>query len=308
MPNNSSNHSFLHMIAAAPALYKWAGVALLVVLSAGWLSSGSGGGAPRPQTEPMMPSLLSGLANTFPTGSLTVFPPLPKGVVTPAAAPARVPVQAGPLILPAQTPPRAPVAGHAQITLAGAALPPYGVRPAFQSLGRAQVAEPIASFTVDAPKPLAAVAPSAGLIRLRWRAWYQATKTGAHTLVASIAGGDLRSVTVRVDGQQAPVIAGSRAVCSAFDGCPPTATTAAGAAQLATGWHEIEVEAVADVTGTPRPSVTLYVRGPGTDTPVALVPSWPAAARPAPSPCWRPSMAPAGAPSLPPCAQAGTAP
>lgn len=284
MPNNnSSNHNFLHTIAAAPALYKWAGAALMVVLVAGWLSSGSGGGAPRPQTEPMMPSLLSGLANSFPTGSLTAFPPLPKGRVTDTASVAQPPVQAGPLMLPAQTPPNPPVAGCAEITMAGAALPPYGVRPAFQALGRARVSERVASFAVDAPKPLAAVAPSAGLIRLRWRSWYRAPTAGSYTLVASIAGGDLRDVAASVDGQQAPALEGQREECSAFTGCPPTATTVAGAAMLAPGWHEIEVEAVADATGTPRPSVTLYVRAPEADSPAALVPSWPTTARPAPS-------------------------
>lgn len=279
MPNNSSNsHNFLHTIAAAPGLYKYGGVALLVVIGAGWLSSGGGTSHQRPQTSP---SLLSGLSAGVPASYRAMLPPLPNGTVTAAASVAPPPVQAGPLTLPAQTPPGTPVAGRAEISMAGAATPPYGVRPAFQALGRAQVAEKIASFTVDAPKPLKAVAPSNGLIRLRWRTWLQASKPGAYTVVASIAGGDLRDIEAFVDGQQAPVLQGAREVCNAFNGCPPTATTVAGAAMLAPGWHEIEVEAVAAATGAPRPTVTLYVRAPGADAPAALVPSWSAPSKPA---------------------------
>ena len=282
MPNyNSSNHNILHTIAATPGLYKYGGVALLVVAAAGWLSSGASH-SPRPSNPP---SLLSGLTAAMPSGSLTAFPPLPKGTVSGPAATsvAQPPVQAGPLTLPAQTPPSAPVAGHAEIAMAGAALPPYGVPASFQSLGRARVREHVASFTVDAPKPLRAVAPSAnGLIRLRWRAWYRVTgATGATTFVASIAGGDLKSISALVDGQQAPVLHGSREVCNAFNGCPPDATTVAGAAMLAPGWHTIEVEAIAAATGAPRPTVTLFVRAPGADAPAALVPSWPAPSKPA---------------------------
>lgn len=282
MRNNTNTHNFLHTIAAAPALYKWAGLALLVVLGAGWLSSGSSGASrsPRPSNPP---SLLSGLSAAMPSGSLTAFPPLPKGTVSGPAATsvAQPPVQAGPLTLPAQTPPGTPVAGRAEIAMAGAELPPYGVPASFESLGRAQVIEHVASFAVSAPKPLKAVAPSNGLIRLRWRSWYRAAGAGSTTLVASIAGGDLKSISVLVDGQQAPVLQGSREVCNAFNGCPPTSTTVAGAAMLSPGWHTIEVEAVAAAPGLPRPTVTLYVRAPGADAPTALVPSWPAASKPA---------------------------
>ncbi len=271
MPNNTNTHNFLHTIAAAPALYKWAGLALLVVLGAGWLSSGASH-SPRPSNPP---SLLSGLTAAMPSGSLTAFPPLPNGMITATAPVASPPVQAGPLTLPAQTPPGAPVTGHAEIAMAAAVLPPYGVPASFESLGRAQVIEHVASFTVSAPRPLKAVAPSNGLIRLRWRSWYRAAGAGSTTLVASIAGGDLRDIEAFVDGQQAPVLQGAREVCNAFDGCPPTATTVAGAATLAPGWHEIDVETVAAATGEPRPAVTLYVRAPGAGAPTALAPSWP---------------------------------
>ncbi len=265
MPNNnSSNHNFLHTIASAPALYKWAGAALVIVLFAGYFTGGGGASNPRPST-------------TAPVHAAAA----PAAAPAPAASTAQV--QAGPLTLPAQTPPGAPLAGRAEIAMAGAALPPYGVTPIFQSLGRSRVGEHIASFTVDAPKPLTSVAPSAGLLRLRWHSWYRAVAAGSYTLVASIAGGDLRSITMRVDGQQAPVLQGTRAVCSAFTGCPPTATTVAGAVTLAAGWHSIEVEAVADATGAPRPTVTLFVRAPGADAPTALVPSWPAPLKPAAS-------------------------
>ncbi len=282
MSNNSSNHNILHTIAAAPGLYKYGGVALLVVIAAGWLSSG-GGTSNTPPRPANPPSLLSGLSAGVPASYRSALPPLPKGMVTATTSVAQPPVQAGPLTLPAQTPPSAPVAGHAEIAMAGAALPPYGVPASFQSLGRARVREHVASFTVDAPKPLRAVAPSAnGLIRLRWRAWYRVTgATGATTFVASIAGGDLKSISALVDGQQAPVLHGSREVCNAFNGCPPDATTVAGAAMLAPGWHTIEVEAIAAATGAPRPTVTLFVRAPGADAPAALVPSWPAPSKPA---------------------------
>ena len=294
MPNNTNTHNFLHTIASAPGLYKYGGVALLVVIGAGWLSGGgSTSHTPRPANPP---SLLSGLsAGAAQVGEAAAYfpplPPVPKGVKSltdwggppaPAAATsvAQPPVQAGPLTLPAQTPPGTPVSGHAEIAMAAAALPPYGVPASFQSLGRAQVREHIASFTVDAPKPLRAVAPSNGLIRLRWRTWLHASKPGAYTLVASIGGGDLRNIEAFVDGQQTPVLQGTREVCNAFNGCPPTSTTVAGAAMLSPGWHEIEVSAVAAATGAPRPAVTLFVRAPGADAPAALVPSWPAASKP----------------------------
>lgn len=289
--NNSSNHNILHTIAAAPGLYKYGGVAVLVVIAAGWLSSG--GGASHSTRSASTPSLLSGLSSgARQVGEAAAYfpplPPVPKGVKSltdwggpPAAAAA--PVQAGLLTLPAQTPASAPVAGRAQIAMAGAALPPYGVPASFQSLGLAQVKEHVASFTVAAPKPLKSVAPSNGLIRLRWRSWYRATGAGSTTLVASIAGGDLKSIAVLVDGQQAPVLQAAREVCNAFDGCPPTSTTAAGAAVLAPGWHEIEVKAVASATGAPRPTVTLFVRAPGADAPQALIPSWPAVSKHAPA-------------------------
>ena len=274
MPNNNGSHNFLHTIASAPGLYKYGGVALLAVIVAGWLSSGGGAAnTKRPEVPP------EGFGALLKADLAPVHAPPPVASAQPPAA-----VQAGPLTLPPQTPHSVPVVGRAQISMAGAPLPPYGVQPAFQSLGRAQVKEHVASFAVSAPKPLKSVAPSSGLLRLRWRAWYRVTgATGATTFVASIGGGDLKSIAMDVDGQQAPVLQGAREVCNAFNGCPPTASTVAGAEMLAPGWHEIEVSAVAAATSLPRPTVTLYVRAPGADAPAALVPSWPAPSKPAPA-------------------------
>lgn len=286
MPNNNrSNHSILHTIASMPGLYKWLGVAAVAVILAAWFSGGSSPHAHAPHTaNPSSnppPSMLSGLtARAGVSRTLGWFPPLPSTARGSAPAPvtSTTPVQAvqaGPLTLPAQTPVGTPIAGHARIAVASASKPPYGSAPVFQSLGHAEVTEKIASFAVMAPKPLAAVAPSAGLLRLRWSSWYQAPVQGSYTLVATIAGGNLRGIELQVDGQQSAVLSGQRSACG-WNGCATAATTVAGAVMLAPDWHEVVVSATSDAGEHPRAEVTVYVRAPHAATPAALVPSWPA--------------------------------
>ena len=184
---------------------------------------------------------------------------------------------AGPIKLPAQPAPAGLARGHAQIAMASAPAP---LAP-WTALGAAIVAAPTASFETVAPRALAAVAPSAGMMRLRWRGWFDAPAAGGYTLAARIDGGPVSSLALRVDGVAAPVLSMQRD-CGLWGQCPPAPTTGAGSIALAAGWHEIEA-AVTTYTGS-KAAVTLYMRAPAASTPQVLVPSWPAGKAAAGSP------------------------
>ena len=139
-----------------------------------------------------------------PTSAPTVTTPTPAHA-TPAPAGAHastMTVPSGPVTLPPQPAPRGLLPGHAQIEIASA---PDQQSP-WTSLGAAIVTAPTASLVTSAPKALAAVAPTAGIIRLRWRGWIQAPTAGTYTLAASISGGVVGDLALRIDGIASPVL------------------------------------------------------------------------------------------------------
>ncbi len=190
------------------------------------------------------------------------------------------------LPLPAQTPPVGLKAGFAQIEQAAFA-PAAPTQPAWR--GRTIAAEPIAAFPIAALRTPAIVAPTSGEIGVRWYAWYRAPVRGVYALGVEIAGGNLQggltTVGVFVDHRRG--IFDYRGDChgaTVGHGCEAAATTVAGKVSLAAGWHEIVVAATADATATPRPTVSLSIRAPGTSAAVPLVPYWPAPATKATAP------------------------
>ena len=190
-----------------------------------------------------------------------------------AASPARastMALPAGPITLPPQPAPAGLMPGHAEISLASA---PNQQSP-WTSLGAAVVASPTASLVTTAPRALAAVAPSSGIVRFRWRGWVNAQTAGTYTLAASISGGGVGALDLRVDGVASPILS-MRRDCGLWGDCPTTPTTGAGSVALAQGWHE--VVATIKVDAGSKADVTLYMRAPGADAPTVLMPSWPAA-------------------------------
>ena len=219
---------------------------------------------------------LSWIVGLFEHHAAPTTTPAPAQHATPAPAGAPAPAHAstmalpvGPITLPPQPMPPGLVQGHAQISLASA---PSQQAP-WTSLGAATVASPTASLTTVAPRALAAIAPTSGIMRLRWRGWFNAPIAGTYTLAASISGGGVGALTLRVDGVASPVLS-MRRDCGLWGDCPATPTTGAGSVALAQGWHEIEAS-VTTYAGA-KADVTLYSRAPGSATPVVLVPSWPA--------------------------------
>lgn len=192
--------------------------------------------------------------------------PAPAGAAPAHASTMTVP--AGPITLPPQPAPVGLMPGHAQIAIASA---PSQQSP-WTSLGAATVASPTASLTTTAPHALAAVAPTSGIVRFRWRGWIQAQVPGTYTLAARIDGGGVGNLALRVDGVASPVLSMRRS-CGLWGDCPTTATTGAGSVALAQGWHEVAVTIKTDAGS--KADVTLYMRAPGADAPVVLVPSWP---------------------------------
>ena len=200
--------------------------------------------------------------------------PAPASAASPAHA-STMAVPSGPVTLPPQPAPPGLVQGHAEIALASA---PSQQSP-WTSLGAAVVTAPTASLVTTAPKALSAVAPSSGIVRYRWRGWFSAPAAGTYTLAARIDGGGVGNLALRVDGIASPVLSMRRS-CGLWGDCPTTATTGAGSVALAQGWHEVVATIKTDAGS--RADVTLYMRAPGADAPVVLVPSWPAAAGGAP--------------------------
>lgn len=256
--NTNGRHS-LHLV-------KWAALSVgtMLVLSylVGFVHHHS---APRPASAPALATLPK--ATT-------------KAVATAPAAPApasTMALPAGPILLPAQPEPARLARGRAKIEMASAPAP---LAP-WTALGAAIVAAPTASFETVAPRELAAVGPSSGMMRLRWRGWFDAPAAGGYTLAARIDGGPVSSLALRVDGVAAPVLSMQRD-CGLWGQCPPAPTTGAGSIALAAGWHEIEA-AVTTYTGS-KAAVTLYMRAPAASTPQVLVPSWPAGKAAAGSP------------------------
>lgn len=201
---------------------------------------------------------------------------LPKAAAKPMAAAPALPARAstmalpaGPITLPAQPAPAGLARGHAQIAMASAQAP---IAP-WTSLGAAVVASPTASFQTIAPRALATVAPSAGMMRLRWRAWFDAPAAGSYTLAARLDGGPVSSLALRVDGVAAPVLTMARN-CGLWGQCSPAPTTDAGSVALAAGWHQVQAT-ITTYVGS-KADVTFYMRAPGAAAPVVLVPSWPA--------------------------------
>ena len=216
---------------------------------------------------------LSWVVGFFQHHSAPTTPATPVHVApTPAgASPARastMALPAGPITLPAQPAPAGLIPGHAQISLASA---PSQQAP-WTDLGAATVTAPTASLTTTAPRVLAAVAPSSGIVRFRWRGWIQAPTAGSYTIAASISGGGVGALDLRVDGVASPVLS-MRRNCGLWGDCPSTPTTGAGSVALAAGWHQIVATIKTDAGS--KADVTLYMRAPNASAPVVLMPSWP---------------------------------
>ena len=196
--------------------------------------------------------------------------PAPAGAPAPAHA-STMTVPSGPITLPAQPAPAGLIPGHAQIALASA---PDQQAP-WTDLGAATVTAPTASLTTTAPRALAAIAPSSGIVRFRWRGWFNAPVAGTYTMAASISGGGVGDLALRVDGIASPVLS-MRRNCGLWGDCPATPTTGAGSVALAAGWHEVEATIKTDAGS--KADITIYMRAPDAASPVVLVPSWPAGA------------------------------
>jgi len=202
-----------------------------------------------------------------PARTATAAPAKPATAAHQAPA-ASIALPAGPIALQAQPMPAGLAQGHAEIALASATQ--QGAP--WVDLGAAVVDSPTASYATVAPQALSAVAPSGGLVRLRWRGWIQAPTAGTYTLAASVSGGGMDSLALNVDGVADPVLSVQRN-CGLWDNCPSTPTTGAGSVALAAGWHVVEVTAITDAGE--HADVTIYGREPGASAPIVLAPSWP---------------------------------
>lgn len=194
--------------------------------------------------------------------------PAPVGAASAPAHASTMIMPTGPITLPAQPLPAGLMPGHARIAIASA---PDQQGP-WTALGAAVVAAPTASLTTAAPRALAMVAPTTGLMRLRWRGWFDAQIAGSYTLAAQINGGGVDMLDLRVDGIASPILTTSRS-CGLWGVCPTTPSTGAGSVALAAGWHLIEATIKTD-SGT-KADLTFYMRAPNSSTPTVLVPSWP---------------------------------
>ena len=243
--NTQGRHS-LHIV-------RWAAITIAVMLGLSWVVGFFQHHAPTSTPAPAHHAV-----------------PAPAGAASPARA-STMALPSGPITLPPQPAPPGLIPGHAQISLASA---PSQQSP-WTDLGAATVTAPTASLVTVAPKALSAVAPSSGIMRLRWRGWIDATAAGTYTLAARIDGGGVGVSALRVDGVASPVLS-MRRNCGLWGDCPTTATTGAGSVALAAGWHQIA--ATIKVDAGSKADVTLYMRSPGSGTPVVLVPSWPTGA------------------------------
>ena len=247
--NTSGRHS-LHIV-------RYAAITIFIMLGLSWVIGFFQHHSPTSPASTPVPG-----ATTTPA-----TPASPAGA-SPAHASSMV-LPTGPITLPPQPVPAGLMPGHAQIALASA---PDQQSP-WTSLGAAVVASPTASLTTRAPRALSAVAPSSGIVRYRWRGWFDAPTAGTYTMAASISGGAVGALDLRVDGAASPVL-DMRRLCGLWGNCPTTATTGAGSVALAAGWHQVEATIKTDAGS--KADITLYMRAPGDGAPVVLVPSWPA--------------------------------
>ena len=250
MFNHTNGHHSLHIV-------RWAAIGIAVMLGLSWVVGFFQHHSPTPASTPA-------------PHATPATPASPAGTASPAHA-STMTVPAGPITLPAQPMPPGLIQGHAQIALASA----QDQQAPWTSLGAAVVTAPTASFTTKAPRALSAVAPSSGIVRYRWRGWIQAPVAGTYTLAASISGGAVGALDLRIDGIASPVLSMSRN-CGLWGDCPTTATTGAGSVALAAGWHQVAVTIKTDAGS--KADVTLYMRAPNVSAPVVLVPSWPTGA------------------------------
>ena len=245
MFNHTNGRHSLHIV-------RWAAIVIVFMLGLSWA--------------------IGFFQHHVPTAASTPAPahvtaPAPAGAASPAHASTMI-LPAGPVTLPAQPVPAGLMPGHAQISLASA----INQQAPWTALGAATISAPTASLSTKAPRALAAVAPSNGLVRYRWRGWFSAPVAGTYTLAASVSGGAVGALDLRVDGVAAPVLSVSRS-CGLWGDCPPAPTTGAGSVALAAGWHEGMVTIKVDAGS--RADITLYMRAPNAGAPVVLVPSWP---------------------------------
>lgn len=251
MSGNTNGRHSLHLV-------KWAALSVGTMIVLSYLVGFVHHPATRPAPAPALARASLSKATAKPMAAATASPAQASSMALPA----------GPILLPAQPEPARLARGRAQISMASAPAP---LAP-WTNLGAAIVTAPTASFETVAPRALAAVAPSAGMMRLRWRGWFDAPAAGGYTLAARVDGGPVSSLALRVDGVAAPVLQMQRD-CGLWGQCPPAPTTAAGSVALAAGWHEVQAT-ITTYVGS-KADLTLYMRAPGSPVPVVLVPSWP---------------------------------
>ena len=238
-------------------IVRYAAITIFIMLGLSWVVGFFQHHAPAPASTPTPAHVAPAPAGAAPAHASTMTLP------------------AGPITLPPQPAPAGLIPGHAQIALASA---PSQQAP-WTDLGAATVAAPTASLTTIAPKALSAVAPSSGIVRFRWRGWIDAPTAGTYTLAASISGGGVGALDLRVDGVTSPVLSMRRS-CGLWGDCPTTPTTGAGSVALAAGWHQVVATIKTDAGS--KADITLYMRSPGSDAPTVLMPSWPTAKAGAP--------------------------
>jgi len=249
---NTNGHHSLHLVRwTAIVVAVWVALSLITGLFNRETSHAARQAAPAPRIA----------AVATPAPASTASPSPARGATTTVA-----PIALGPALVPPQAPPAHLLPGRARVALASAQ---HQAGP-WVALGAVNVRAPTAVITTRTPKALAAVAPSSGLIRLRWSGWIDATAVGSYTLAVQVAGGPA-TVTVTVDGVQAVRVARS---CGWMGVCPSSPTSGAGSIGLAAGWHEITATAIAPAGQVA--TATLYEIAPGGAAPTVITTSAPA--------------------------------
>ncbi len=243
MFNHTNGRHSLHIV-------RYAAITIFAMLGISWIVGFFEHHAPAPMSTPTPAHATPAPAGAAPAHASTMALP------------------AGPITLPPQPAPPGLVQGHAEIALASA---PSQQAP-WTSLGAAVVTAPTASLVTTAPHALAAVAPSSGIVRYRWRGWIDAPTAGTYTLAARIDGGGVGDLALRVDGVASPILS-MRRNCGLWGDCPTTPTTGAGSVALAAGWHQIVATIKTDAGS--KADITIYMRAPNEAAPTVLMPSWP---------------------------------
>ncbi len=249
----SHTHNFLLHYGSIAA----AGV--LIMAAIGWVFSGS--------HEPPLPATYPAPAHVAPVHPAAPARPATVARATSAPTPA---VALGSVMLPAQPAPAGLRQGYAQRAIASSPAPAtFGDQPQWTALATTVEPSATGSWSTSIPAALRAIAPSSGLTQTTLTAYVRVAHAGAHVLILSVSGGPTKAALV-IDGQAAPLAQIAR-TCSAFGGCPQAPTTSAGSVALATGMHVLTLTTQTAVGDAPA-TLDIYMRGPGSAMPTAIVP------------------------------------